>query len=125
VVPTDPHSGLNPLATVFIAETFLGEDPTEAQWTGAQAITEILNFANECWNPTKRGATSGRDNTQDLLTIGTIDCGQVFPKTRASTLSCAEAITQILRGFFPATVPWFNYATTPPTLNIRDQSNLT
>jgi len=120
--PGHPSSGAL-LATAFTAETFLGEDPSAAMWTGAQSITEILSYANECWNATKRGATIGRDNAQDVLQIGTIDCGQVFPKIRAQAVSCAEAIVQILR-YFPATVTWFDYTTSPPTLNIRDIASL-
>ena len=120
--PGTPASG--PVLTpVVLAETFLGEDPGEVMWTGAQALAEILNWANECWNPTKRGAASGRDNARDILQLGAIDCGQVFPKTRANTVSCAEAMIQILR-YFPATVCWFDYTTTPPTLNLRDAANL-
>ena len=112
------------LAAVFLAETYLGEDPSAVMWTGNQAITEILNWANETYNPTKRGATSGRDNTQDLIQIGTIDCGQPFPKKYANNVSCADAILQILE-YFLATVGWLDYTTTPPTLNFRDISNLT
>jgi hypothetical protein len=120
--PGQPASGAT-FSTVFVAESFLGEDLTEALWTGTQAIGEILAYANECWNATKRGAANGRDNSRDILQVGTIDCGQVFPKTRAQTVSCAEAIAQILR-YFPTVVTWFDYTTSPPTLYLRDQANL-
>jgi len=120
--PGTPASGAV-LTAVVTAETFLGEDPAQAYWTGAQTISEILDWANECWNPTKRGATTGRDNSLDILQIGAVDCGQVFPKSRANTVSCAEAILQVLR-YFPATVGWFDHTTTPPTLHLRDLANL-
>ena len=120
--PGVPSSG-NTFKAVVLEETFLGEDPSEAYWTGTQTITEIVNFVNECWNATKQGATSGRDNSQDVLQIGGIDCGQQFPKTRASTVSCAESIVQVLR-YFPATQVWLDHTTTPPTLWIKDIANL-
>jgi hypothetical protein len=120
--PGQPASGAT-FSTVFVAESFLGEDLTEALWTGAQAIGEILTYANECWNPTKRGAASGRDNSRDIFQVGLIDCAQVFPKTRAQTVSCAEALVQILR-YFPTVVTWFDYRTSPPTIYLRDQANL-
>jgi len=66
---------------------------------------------------------SGRDDAQDIFQVGTIDAGQVFPKTRAQTVSCAEAMIQVLR-FFPTVVTWFDYTTSPPTLWMRDQTNL-
>ena len=55
-----PHDPTTPptFATVFLAETFLGEGPEALLWTATEAITEVLNFAIECWNPTKRGATT-------------------------------------------------------------------
>ena len=125
-----PESGAK-FDTVFVAESFLGEDPAENFWTGTQTLTEVLNWANECYNATKRGASTGRNNAYDLFQVGTIDCGQVFPKTRAQTVSCADAIVQILR-YFPTAVTWFDYANpgpngtnTPPTLYIRDLANLT
>jgi hypothetical protein len=127
-------------------------------------ICEILWFANECFNPTKRGAASGRDPSKDILQIGgavslesirsdlangtgtevagvgldeptviSIDCHTLFPKQRAQTTSCAEAITQVLR-YFPSCVCWFDYTTTiagldsvtrpVPTLWIKDIANL-
>ena len=120
--PGHPETGPT-FQTVFVAESFLGEDPHALMWTGAQAVAEIVAFANECWNPTKRGAATGRDDGRDVLRLGAVDCGQVFPKTRVQTVSCAEALLRILR-FFPTTVAWFDYTTTPPTLHLREAANL-
>lgn len=121
-VPGQPLSGAT-LTTLFVAESYLGEDYQELMATGNYTLTEILNWANECYNPTKRGATSGRDNSQDVLAIGGIDCNVIFPKTRAQNVSCAECIVQVLR-YFPTTVTWVDYTTTIPTLWLKDISNL-
>jgi hypothetical protein len=120
--PNDPRTAPT-FRTVFLSESFLGEDPAELFWTNGQQICEILNFANECYNPTKRGATAGRDNLQDILQIGSIDPSVIFPKTRANTVFCSEAIVQVLR-WSPTVVGWWDYTTSPPTLHFRDQANL-
>lgn len=116
-----PHDPTTPptFATVFLAETFLGEGPEALLWTATEAITEVLNFAIECWNPTKRGATTGRDNGQDPFIIGTIDCGILGPRTRYNGVSCAEAVIGLLQKF-PSVGVTLDYNTNPPTLNMVD-----
>ena len=128
VTPGEPTSG-NTFQTVFLAESFLGEDPTEMVWSAKEAIGEVLGYALECWNPTRRGNTisnpSAVDASQDPFIVGTIDCDIKIPRDRVVTGSCAECIVKLLR-LFPAVAVWFDYAlTNPPTLNMRDVTNLT
>ena len=120
--PGVPSSG-PALATVNTPEVYLGETALEYYQTNGAQITEILNWVNECYNPTKRGATNGRDNSQDILTIGTIDPAVYFPVTRASNIFCSEALTNVLR-WSPDCVIWFDYTTRPPTFNCRALANL-
>src|ERR1700690_1184261 len=81
-------------------------------------ITDILNWVNECFNPTKRGATTGRSNTQDVLTIGTIEPKLFTGIKRAAAMLCSEAIIDVLR-LQPDSTVWVDDTTTPPTVNVR------
>jgi len=120
--PGLPSSGAS-LKTINTPEVFLGEKADETRQTNGQQILEVLDWANECYNPTKRGATSGRDNTQDPIAIGTIDPNVLFPKTRANDIFCAEALVSVLR-WSPDCVCWFDYTTRPPTFHVRALANL-
>jgi len=120
--PGQPSSGAT-LKTLYTPEVYLGEKADETWQTNGQQIVEVLNWVNECYNPTKRGATSGRDNSQDVIQIGTIDPAVNFPKTRANDIFCAEALVNVLR-WSPDVVCWFDYTTSPPTFNARALGNL-
>jgi hypothetical protein len=121
--PGLPSSGAT-LKTINTPEVFLGEKADETWQTNGQQIVEVLNWVNECYNPTKQGATTGRDNTRDAIQIGTIDPNVNFPKTRAANIFCAEALVNVLR-WSPDVVCWFDYTTSPPTFNARSLANLT
>jgi hypothetical protein len=120
--PGLPSSGAT-LKTLNTPEVFLGEKADETWQTNGQQIVEILSWVNECYNPTKRGATSGRDDSQDVIRIGAIDPAVIFPKTRANDIFCAEGLVSVLR-WSPDVVCWFDYTTSPPTFNARAQANL-
>ena len=118
--------GVATLANIFTPEVFLGEAVvpgeltgyiTQMQTNGAE-ITEILNWVNECFNPTKRGATSGRNNAQDVLAIGTIDPQLFIGIKRVAAVLCSEAIIDVLR-LQPDSIVWVDDTTTPPTVNVR------
>jgi hypothetical protein len=88
--------------------------------TNGAEIASVLNWVNECYNPTKRGAESGRSNAADVLQIGLIEPA-VYPGIkRASGMLCAEVITDVLR-LQPDSVSWVDETTTPPTVNVRTQ----
>lgn len=122
VVPNDPTSGVT-LVTALTTEIYLGEKADGTYQTNGQQIIEVLNWLNECYNPTKMGATSGRNNAFDVVQIGTIDPAANIPKTRVNEISCAEAINNVMR-WSPDCVCWFDYTTSPPTFNARAQANL-
>ena len=62
----DPNQG--PILTPVVApEVYLGETVNEVWQTNGMQVVEIINWVNECHNPTKRGATTGRDNAQDVV----------------------------------------------------------
>src|ERR1043166_9106049 len=75
------------LVDEVLSEIFLGENLNSAGGyttlftTGGQ-IQEVIDWLNECYNPTKRGATVGRDDAQDVVQSGTIDPHTLMPVTR-------------------------------------------
>ncbi len=122
-------SGSPPVATltnVFTPEVFLGEAVVPGELTGyttvmqnnGAEITEILNWVNECFNPTKQGATSGRNNAQDVLTIGTIEPQLFTGIKRVASILCSEAVIEMLR-LQPDSIVWVDETTTLPTVNVR------
>ena len=121
--PGNPQGGYVTTGA-FLTEVYLGELPTEGPQTNGQQVAEVLNWANACYNPTRRGATSGIDPSQDILQIGAIDPQVNIPKTRVNDIFCSEAIINVLR-WSPDAVCWFDYTTSPPTFNCRSLANLT
>ena len=115
--PSDATSGAT-YRTEVMTEVYLGERSDQSYQTNGQQIVEILNWVNECYNPTKQGNTSGRDDSQDVIRIGTIDPAVNIPKTRVNDVYCAEAMVNVLR-WSPDCVCFFNYTATPPTLHVR------
>ena len=107
-------------------EVFLGELLTDmgsgnaalSLQTNGEQIIEIVNWLNECYNATKQGATSGRDNSQDVVQVGTIDVQSQQAVERASGIYCSEAITRVLR-LHPDSIVAMDLTTVPPTLNVR------
>ena len=78
--------------------------------TLAATITDILNYA--------------RDAIGAQFQIGTIEPAIYCPPHEAADVSCAGAIKECLK-YAPDAVQWFDYATNPPTINIRRAANLT
>lgn len=111
---------------LFTPEVFLGEAVVPGELTGystqmqtnGEEITEILNWVNECFNPTKRGATEGRSNAQDVLTVGTIEPKLYIGIKRVASIFCAEAIIDVLR-LQRDSIVWVDETTVPPTVNVR------
>lgn len=127
--------------TIFTCEVYLGESlagVNVALQSNGDQIREIIGWFNECFNPTKRGATEGRDDSQDVIAAGTIEPKVMIPVTRAGAMTCAEAMLNVLR-LQPDAIVWidesqeipelhvrtlakWNYGTTPPTF--VDYTNL-
>jgi hypothetical protein len=88
------------------------------QSNGAQ-IGEVMDWVNETYNPTRRGANSGQDPAQDVVVRGIIDPNTYVPVTRLNSLFCAEAVTQCLRLDPDAVILEREPQTTIPTLDVR------
>ncbi|MGA2052938.1 MAG: hypothetical protein ABSH19_06480, partial [Opitutales bacterium] len=75
---------------------------TGALMTTAAQITDALTWAID----------SGA-----VLTAGSLPTGVYVPSEQGVDLTCAEVIKRALR-WHPDALTWFDYTTTPPTLNI-------
>ena len=119
------HNPLLPpiLVDQICPEIYLGEKPDETYQTNGQQVTEIINWLNRVYNPTWRTLSSPTDVSQNILQIGTIDPALQCPKTRVQSIFCSEAIVNVLR-WSPDCVVYFDYTTTPPTINVRQLSSL-
>ncbi len=121
---TDGHvpTGAYVYDWVLCPEVYLGEllnaESDLLLQTNGQQIVEIVTWLNECYNPTRRGATSGIDATQDVVQIGTVDPQAIIGTERASGIFCSEAIIRVLR-LTPDAIVALDYTTSPPTLNVR------
>jgi hypothetical protein len=111
------------LVDEVLSEIFLGENLNSAggyttRFTTGGQIQEVIDWLNECYNPTKRGATVGRDDAQDVVQSGTIDPHTLMPVTRVNTVFCSDAIHACLR-WEPDAVIQIDDSTLPPTINVR------
>jgi hypothetical protein len=86
--PSDPRTTPT-YVQVYTSEIYLGEKPDESYQTNGEQAVEILRWLNEAYNPTRKGATSGSDPSQDVLQIGTIDPAAPIPKNRVVDPKCA------------------------------------
>jgi len=106
-----------------LSEIYLGENLNAAggytsRFTTGGQISEVIDWINECYNPTKQLATVGRDDSQDVVTAGIIDPHTLMPITRMNTIRCADAIGQCL-SWEPDAVIQIDDSTEPPTINVR------
>jgi hypothetical protein len=115
--PGDPN-GTPQLVTFLTSEFTLGEDIDEVAIDSGEQIVELLEWANECWNPTKRGATVGRDDGQDILQVGTIGVAVPICRQPMRDRKVGELIREMLRWSQDA-IAWFDYSTSPPTFHVK------
>ncbi len=136
-INNDPTQGPI-LVTVLSSESYLGESPAEEFVTNGEQIQEVINWVNECYNPTRRGATGGIDPDQDIVKIGTIQPKVSHPRGRANTFKCSDVFQEVLRSSPDAVIQFtydedftyihvvtlakWNYASTPPVF--IDYTNL-
>lgn len=107
--------GTGGVTTKFAARLYLFTDisggPT-ADWAYLPAdaqLLEIIDYAkNQC---------------DAIIQAGTIDPAWNMPWIQIKAISCAQANLEVLRPM-PDTCTFFDYSTTPPTLHIRQRSNL-
>lgn len=120
--PDDPNSEPT-FRTVFDSSLTLGEDINETPLHSGAQIEALLAWANECWNPTRRGTAGPVDPLQDLLQIGTIGVAAPVPKYPVRDMKVGEAIQQMLRWTQDA-IAWFDYTTVPPTFHVAKSATL-
>jgi hypothetical protein len=111
------------LTQLVTSEVFLGENlhagaGYTSQWDNGSQIGEIVDWMNETYNPTKRGATIGRDDSQDVVIKGTIDPHTNMPVTRFNGSFCSDAVAACLR-WDPDAVIVEDPTTAPPTIHVR------
>ena len=106
--PGDPRTPPT-FVTKTASEIFLGYKADGTRLNTGQQITEALNWAI--------GAGAN-------LQIGTVGVATNFPYYNTRDLTCGEVVRQMLR-WTPDAVAWFDYSTTPPTINIKRLSALT
>lgn len=115
------------LATQFTTEVWAGEKldvmGVVYQTNGSQII-DVLNWINECYNPTRKGATVGIDVTKDVIQVGQIDPAANIPKSMVRSPSCSSMMINLLR-WSPECVVVTDYSTIPPTINVLSENNLT
>jgi hypothetical protein len=58
------------------------------------------------------------------LQAGSLPTGIYIPAEQGTDLTCAEVILRMLR-WMPDVVTWFDYTTSPPTLNMANRASLT
>ncbi len=92
----------------------LGQDAAGITITTGQQITNILNYAR-----TKSAAQFG----SAPYTVGTIEAGFTVPPSTAESITCGNAIRQVLK-FHPDFVTHFDYSTSPPTVHVTSSENL-
>jgi hypothetical protein len=95
-----------PHATIWSSIITLGEDNAGTLEDTRAVILRVLNYA------ISKGAP---------FQIGTVSAGIAWPRQEVRDLMCAEVVKRMLR-CTPDQVAWFDYTTTPPTLNITNRA---
>lgn len=94
--------------TLSKSRIVLGQDATGARQNIGALITEVLQYAITAGAP---------------LQVGTIGVSSHIPFNEAVDMSCAEVLRTVLR-WVPDAVTWFDYSTSPPTLNVKRRGSL-
>lgn len=83
-------------ATVPPSEVVLFEDQNENPIDTQVQFAELIALLNECWNPTRRGATSGQDPALDVVIDGIIQTSLQVPRYPVRDVMVSEAIQTVL-----------------------------
>lgn len=105
--PDDPTTEpvLNDVTT---SEVMLAQDTDGTKLTTGEQIEEAVKWAIGCGVPVQ---------------LGTVDPALDIPIYNARDLTVAEVIRQMLR-WTPDVTVWFDYATSPPTMQVRELANM-
>ena len=99
----NPQDSESTLIKIQKGRLILGQDINNKTINNGQQIKEIINYAIDCGAP---------------IQLGKITPDVTFPVDEVKDLSCAEAVSRVLR-WSPDALVWFDYSTTPyPTLNV-------
>lgn len=96
------------LHTIHTGRIILGQDIHGNPIHNGQQISEILQYAIQQGAP---------------IAIGEITLDVLFPSDETKDISCSEAIQRLLR-WSPDSILWFDYSTTPPSLNIKKRTEI-
>lgn len=91
----------------------------------------LVNWNANPWVTIKADTSMAIDDILDwvilcdssILQIGTIFTGLNMPVQEDKDKTCGECIKKVLR-WHPDVVSWFDYSTTPPTINLSKQGDL-
>jgi hypothetical protein len=110
--PTDPNSAL---VNKYKSSIFLNKDINDQPLTVGQQITDALQY---CLDYLAENAITAP------FQIGTIDIPMNIPVNKVVDVTCAQVIENQLR-YCPDAVTKIDYETTPPTIHILRQAQLT
>tara|TARA_B100000965_G_scaffold142976_1_gene119116 strand:- start:640 stop:2412 length:1773 start_codon:yes stop_codon:yes gene_type:complete len=105
----DVKSAESALTSVYKGRVILGQGPDGMPLSLHGQIEEIVRYAAEQGVP---------------ISLGTIDTDLVFPMDETKDLSCAEALTRVLR-WEPGAVVWFDYTVGPhPAMHVSTRATM-
>lgn len=107
--------------TVFVTvpptELVLYENQNEQLTDTGVQWAELVNFLNEAWNPTRRGATSGINPALDVVTEGYTDTDLQVPRYPIRDQTVAECLRMVAAWTQDAAVQT-DYTASPPIVSI-------
>lgn len=108
------NNGTHSLEDIYLSDLWLCQNLAGGKITTAEQLTEIISYAAA--------------RTLEQFGSAKLQAGIGFPSLNAPVdevhdITCADAIGKMLR-WSPDAVVWFDYATTPPTLNIKKRADL-
>ncbi len=111
------------IATLPPSEVVLFENQLEEPIDQALQLFELISFFNECWNPTRRGATSGIDPAQDVIVDGEIECDLQCPRYPVRDVTVSEALQTVLAWTQDAVIET-DYDAEVPIVSVRRKANM-
>lgn len=129
-VTVDPTGGAGATMTTTRSRVIIGQALNGVKMNLGQVMTEVLYYALYAYQGEPYPTTLAENNlppapsmTAGPFQIGALTPSIVIPYMELMDRSCAEIIKMLLR-FCPDVTAWFDYSTSPPTLNIDSRANL-
>lgn len=104
-------------------EVVLFENQLEQPIDSRVQFLELLTTLNECWNPTRRGATSGQNPALDVVTDGDIETELQVPRYPIRDLMISECMQQVLAWTQDAVIET-DYDADVPIVSVRRVLNM-